>query len=312
MLDLDLDVTDIPIVEVATDSLLPGFSPRLAAHSEQNVRLLMEVDGALPPILVLRKTNQVIDGMHRLLAARRRGQEKIAVRYYDCDEASAFVLAVRANVAHGLALSLSERKAAAGRILRCYADWSDRRIARATGLSDKTVATIRGYIHGEVEEASRRIGLDGRARAVNAVARRREVASLFAEEPGLSLRHVAKRTGVSPETVRLAKLRASRTDTRPASAARAGAEAPNPQLCLAILVKDPALRSTDAGRLLLRTLSAFPQISREAEQLLDVVPVHDLAAFARLAAANAQLWQELAEGAGRRLQPGGESGSLVF
>ena len=55
----------------------------------------------LSPILVRRCTNQVIDGVHRLIAARRRGQETIALRYFDGDEASAFVLAVSMNVAHG-------------------------------------------------------------------------------------------------------------------------------------------------------------------------------------------------------------------
>jgi hypothetical protein len=81
--------------------------------------------------------------MHRLLAARRRGQETIAARYVDGDEASAFVLAVSANVAHGLPLPLRDRKVAAARILGSHAHWSNRRIALAAGLSDKTVAAIR-------------------------------------------------------------------------------------------------------------------------------------------------------------------------
>jgi DNA-binding CsgD family transcriptional regulator len=137
--DLDL----LPVVEVPISWLLPGLSPRLAGEDERNVRLLTEVSAPLPPLLVHRSTHRVIDGMHRLLAARRRGEEKIAVRLYDCDDADLFVLAVDANVAHGLPLTLNDRAAAADRILETHPGWSDRRIAAKVGLPDRAVGSIR-------------------------------------------------------------------------------------------------------------------------------------------------------------------------
>src|ERR1022692_4411066 len=79
------------------NSLLSSDSPRIegldAAHAER----LAEVEGELPPILVQRSTMRVIDGMHRLGAARIRGHEKILVQFVDCDEFDAFLVAVAAG-----------------------------------------------------------------------------------------------------------------------------------------------------------------------------------------------------------------------
>ena len=52
---------------------------------------------------------QIIDGMHRLHAAVMRGQDKIPAWFLDCDEKDIFVIAVQANTAPGLPLSLTER-----------------------------------------------------------------------------------------------------------------------------------------------------------------------------------------------------------
>jgi hypothetical protein len=307
MHELELKTRDLPIVDVAIDALLPGFSPRLAGQSEENIKLLSELDQPLPPLLVHRQTNRVIDGMHRLLAARRRGRDTISVRYYDGDESSAFVLAVSANVAHGLPLPLKDRKVAAGRIVRSHGHWSDRRIAAVTGVSDKTVAVIRrqnvprGSAHPDL-----RVGQDGRMRALDAESRRIEVARLLAEESGSSLRRVAERAGVSPETVRAVKADMARvaagTGVRRQSVVRRVDS--DPRRCLHVLANDPSLRSTDTGRLLLRILSTFPVLEREADQLVDGVPAHDLVYMQRLALAHADVWRRLAERAALRAHEG--------
>jgi hypothetical protein len=41
---------------------------------------------------------------------------------------------MKLNAAHGLPLSLADRKAAARRILGSYSDWSDRSIAAIAGI----------------------------------------------------------------------------------------------------------------------------------------------------------------------------------
>jgi hypothetical protein len=303
MRDTDIEIESIPVVEVPTSSLLLGFSPRLAGPSEENVDRLAELDRPLPPILVLRSTHQVIDGVHRLLAAQQRGQQMIAVRYYDGDEDSAFVLAVSANVTHGLPLSLNDRKTAAARILGRHAEWSNRRIAVVTGLSDKTVGAIR-VRSGPVgaQSAMVRIGLDGRARPVEAASWSRKTTGLLADEPPGSLRRIANVAEMSPGTVGAVKADSNRAVSRSGGRRDAASRTVglDPQQWLDILVKDPAMRSTDAGRLLLRTLSTVPVIERNIDKLVDCLPEHDLALFQRLALANADVWRRLADSATSR------------
>ncbi|MEE3922534.1 ParB/RepB/Spo0J family partition protein [Micromonospora sp. BRA006-A] len=109
-------------------------SPRLAGEDDLHAQTLAETDAPLPPILVHRGTMRVIDGMHRLRAAVLRGETQIAARLFDGTVEAAFVLAVQANVTHGLPLSLADREAAAQRILRSHPHWSDRAVATAAGL----------------------------------------------------------------------------------------------------------------------------------------------------------------------------------
>lgn len=295
VMQIDTDINAIPVVEVDTVSLLPGFSPRLAGCVEANVDLLAEVGRPLPPLLVHRATHRVIDGMHRLLAARQRGQSTIAVRYYDGDEDDAFVLAVSANVTHGLPLSLDDRRAAAVRILMSHGQWSNRRIALVTGLSDKTVAAIRvrSDLSG-AQGADTRVGLDGRVRPV-AVARRGDVTAQLTQGPPAFAQRAAERAGES--AVGGAGDSAGR-GRRPAGS--------DLRQSLQALVNDPALRSTDAGRLLLRTLGTVPVIEREIDRLVECVPGHDAASFRILALANAELWRRLAERVAARQVPTAE------
>jgi ParB-like chromosome segregation protein Spo0J len=303
MRDTHVEIESIPVVEVPTRSLLLGFSPRLAGPSEENVHRLAELDRPLPPVLVLRSTNQVIDGTHRLLAAQRRGQQMIAVRYYDGDEDSAFVLAVSANVTHGLPLSLNDRRAAAARILGRHAEWSNRRIAVVTGLSDKTVGAIRAR-SGPVgaQSAVARIGLDGRSRPVEAASWSHRATGQLADEPPVSLRQIANVAEASPGTVRETEADSNRGAGRSGGRREAASRTVGLDLqqWLDILVKDPALRSTDAGRLLLRTLSTVPVIERNIDKLIECLPEHDLALFQRLALANADVWRRLADSATSR------------
>jgi len=145
---------------------------------------------------------QVIDGMHRLRAAVIRGESKIWVRFVDCDEKDIFVIAVQANTAHGLPLSLAERKRAAARIIGLYPHWSDRLIASASGLSHKTVGAIRGPATGENSQLQARTGHDGRVRALSSAVGRMAAANFLQANPGASLQQVANAVGISPGTAR--------------------------------------------------------------------------------------------------------------
>jgi hypothetical protein len=185
---------------IAIDALRFGFSPRFAPEDEAHVAALSETIDRVPPILVLRDTNEVIDGVHRTLAAAKVGRREIAATYFDGTPQDAFVQAVGANVTHGKPLTLAEREAAAARILRDDATWSDRRLAGVCGLSPTSVARIRHDTNVK-RAASGRVGRDGRRRPEDPGDQRRRIAETLRRDPSLSLRKVATAVGASPATV---------------------------------------------------------------------------------------------------------------
>lgn len=188
------------IFSVVIDSLLPAQSPRLAGEDEEHARRLAETEAALPPILVHRSTMRVIDGMHRLRAARYNGREKIDVRFFDGSEDEAFIQGVEENIAHGLPLSLADRKAAAERIMKLRPELSDRAIASRTGLAAKTVSTIRRRSSEHLPQSNVRVGADGRLRPLSGSEGRRRASEMIAARPDASLREIAKAAGVSVGT----------------------------------------------------------------------------------------------------------------
>ncbi|BCL13438.1 hypothetical protein GCM10017556_11770 [Micromonospora sagamiensis] len=71
-------------VSVPISALLPGYSPRPAGENPEHVQLSAAARD-LPPILVHRSTTRVIDRMHRLRAAKLRGDETIPVSFFEGD-----------------------------------------------------------------------------------------------------------------------------------------------------------------------------------------------------------------------------------
>ncbi|GGZ62327.1 hypothetical protein GCM10010387_64770 [Streptomyces inusitatus] len=286
----------------------------------------------LPPIVVHRATRRVIDGFHRLKAARLRGAETIEVRFFDGDEAEAFVLAVRLNVAHGLPLALVDRKRAAERIIATHPQWSDRRVASVTGISPGTVGDIRKRTVRPEPEA-RRVGQDGRVRPLDGSAGRMLAGELLTANPELSLRQVARAAGISPETARdvrnrlrngdelVPRQRRRRTPVvlrvaedeeiaaddsfggrgeltgRPSShrSARPRTDiAPDRAVLVKRLKADPALRFTETGRNLLRLLALHSLRNEEWDAIINNVPPHCSDIVADLARQFADLWSEFA------------------
>lgn len=164
---------------------------------------LAESESGWPAIVVHRASMTVVDGVHRLCAARMRGEERIAVRFFDGAVEDAALLAVAVNVTHGRALPVADRVAAAERMVVERPGWSDRAVAAVAGLSARKVAEVRRACGADTPVSGVRVGRDGRARAVGAgSAQAREVACrLLREEPGASLRQIARRAGLSPATV---------------------------------------------------------------------------------------------------------------
>ncbi len=202
-----VSLTDVT-VELAIDELTLGESVRGGGLNEAHVALLVEMAGQWSPILVWGEQNLVVDGWHRLAAARRLGLSRVPAMRFAGSKDDAYLESVRRNIVHGLPLSLEDRRRAACRVLERHADWSDRRIAALCGLSGKTVARLRrddpgaGRRTGVVVGIDRRIGQDGKIRPVRPGDVRDRVNRALDENPGSSLRRIAAAAGASPETVR--------------------------------------------------------------------------------------------------------------
>lgn len=311
---------------VPISSLLPSDQLRMNGENREHVNVLAQVDGPLPPILVHRPSMRVIDGMHRLRAAQCRGQTEITVQFFHGTEQDALVLAVEANIAHGLPLTLAERKAAAARIIVSHRQWSDRKIASVTGLAPSTVGALRKFSTGVAGHANTRIGRDGSERPLDAAAGRAHVVKLMAEKPDASIREIARIAGVAPSTahdvrnrlregkdpVPLRKHGGRRTTSfpepdddvpGPRCGAVQSARNGSGSLPLDHLKLDPALRYSEAGRALLRLLQAQTVIEQASTTLVTAVPAHTAKAVAELAHRAAETWRSFAAQLEQRCGP---------
>jgi ParB-like chromosome segregation protein Spo0J len=199
-------------VVVAVAELETGSAFREGGLCPEHVERLVALGGAWPPIVVMRRGGVVVDGAHRVEAARRLGIARLEAVFFDGGADDAFVEFVRRNVAHGLLLTLPERKHAAVRVLQAHRGWSDRRVAELCGLSPKTVARLRGESAARPTEENAqldrevRVGRDDRVRPVQRGSVRARVLEALREQPDASLRTIAGAVGVSPETVRLVRM----------------------------------------------------------------------------------------------------------
>jgi len=329
--------------------LVLGIHVRSGRVNEDHVAALTDAVGPLPPIVVHASTMTVIDGVHRLHAARAQGQDQIEAIMVDCDAASAYLLAVCLNGRHGLPLSRADRRAAVGRILRLCWDWSDRRIAAVAGVSPKTVGAVRRCSTEELPQSNIRRGADGRERPLDTTDGRRRALEILTDQPNASLRQVAEAVGMALSTVQDVRRR-----TRPRSEAAPGGprpaapapreEPPSPHPAavpltvasspgvlpeqpvtdnswdpppqsgtgeqraaappgtypldlpqvLKILVGDPSVRCSDAGRTIHRLLSVHTLGVTGFERLAHAVPAHRRGTFAHLARQCADNWLRFA------------------
>ncbi len=306
----------IPIKDLA-----PSITPRERAENSAHVHLLAELDGEVDPILVHRPTMRVIDGAHRVRAAMLRGRTEIAARFFEGSDEDAFVLAVQLNVGHGLPLTLNERRAAARRIVLSHPHWSDRAIAKRTGLNPKTVGRIRDQSDVETVAEGRRVGSDGKSRPVSSVEARRSAAALLLANPKISLREVSRKSGLSVGTVRDVRKRVDQgQDPVPERLRRQGGkgavipaaavsalrstgrvsqvsertDAGNAGELVRKLARDPSLRATEAGRVLLRMLMVTEVDRDQWEEILRTIPGHCAPLVRSVVLQRAQHMRELA------------------
>ncbi|MFE7462573.1 ParB/RepB/Spo0J family partition protein [Streptomyces sp. NPDC057499] len=298
------------------DALQYADSPRSAGVDPEHVQKLARSTASLPPIVVHWPTLRVVDGVHRVHAARLRGDDRIDVRYFEGSAGDAFVEAVRLNTSRGLPLTRVDRAAAVSRILSTHPHWSDRLIASAAGVTAGTVAAMRKRSTNQGEQLNTRKGRDGKLRPVDPAEGRRRAGLLLAERPDATLRQIAADAGIALATARDVRERIRRgedpvprrfrgpeeaTDigglAQPTAAdVVSGAAEADMGLLITQLRKDPSLRLTEAGRALLQMLSAPLLLQGDrAHLLVDAVPGHRTASVVRAARGCAQRWLEFAE-----------------
>ncbi|MFJ6805884.1 ParB N-terminal domain-containing protein [Streptomyces anulatus] len=312
---------DTPLTFVPVDQVTETRLVRVAGSSPDHVSALAQCPDALPPILVHRPTMRVIDGVHRLRAAKLRGYATIGVRFVDGTEEDAFVLAVSTNVTQGLPLTLADRTAAASRILSSHPHFSDRLIASTAGLSTKTVAAIRQRATGETTQLHARLGRDGKVRPLDASHGRMMASQAISNNPDLSLRAIARIAGISVGTARDVRERMRRGENpippRYRLSAEHGTEINTPEnnapgnntgedsrtsgttraerdRFLLSLRTDPSLRFSEIGRALLRLLDANTLDAAQWDRLAGAVPQRWSPVVAGLAMDCAADWSALA------------------
>ncbi len=302
-----------------TSALLPADSPRLDGEDAEHTKMLAESGAKLPPVIVHRDTMRVIDGMHRLGAAMLRGDELIEVRFFEGSAQEAFVLAVKANIAHGRPLSLADRTTAAERIIQDNPTWSDRSIAAAVGLGARTVGTIRRrcVAASDNQDAPKvRVGRDGRVRPVDNTEGRAKAAEFIKNQPEASLREIAKSAGVSPTTARDVRNRIQcgidpvqvRGARKPASTNHTNlpvARTVRPHALATMLYglqRDPSLRFNESGRTVLRWVLTRAAHYEEWRKISGDVPTHCAFILADVARRLADEWNHIAEELDKRTQ----------
>jgi hypothetical protein len=282
--------------------------------------------GELPAILVQKSSLRIVDGMHRIEAAKLHGEESINARFVDCSDDEAFLLAVKSNTLHGLPLSRADRIAGAKRILEGHGDWSDRAVAAATGLSAKTIASLRHHSGGEDKDLDKRLGRDGKWRPVTGIEGRKRAAEYLAVRPDASVREVAREADVSLGTVHdvRAKLRrgldptavgrrSSQDQAANGSAGDAGRDRPSPRNGTRLytrrpsslapswseispkLATDPTIRYTENGRTFLRWMASRIMQPDEWKEFVEAVPTHWTEEISLLAESVSGAWRDFAD-----------------
>jgi len=122
------------------------LQPRIKINDE-TVEIYANTFEQLPPIVIFQiegaKGWYLVDGWHRFAAARKLGLAEIEVikETGTWDEAKEY--AFDANIKHGLALSLAERKKAAELKLILHTERSNSWIAEECGIDAETVKSLR-------------------------------------------------------------------------------------------------------------------------------------------------------------------------
>jgi len=142
----DLIMKTLPLDQIITT---PAELSRVGPDKDTLMRYvdLTETGGQLPPVTVFQDGNTfwLADGRHRLEARKRVGYLDIEAEIKVGSERDAQLYAFSANLSHGLASNISDRKKVARLLLedKVWKDFPNRKIGEICGLSHTTIGAIR-------------------------------------------------------------------------------------------------------------------------------------------------------------------------
>lgn len=294
------------VVEVLLSDLRLGFSPRTVGVDHDHAYRLREVLDLCPPILVQAGTNKVIDGRHRWSAAAGLKRTSIRAVVVDLADEDAAARAIAENNAHGLPLTLADRKSAARKIIVAGSTWSDSRIAEVCGLNNKTVADMRPRPTKENAKLDSRVGKDQKSRPTDPGSRREVAAKLIIAKPDASLREVAEATGLSPTTVADVRKRVEADEpVVPPKLTAVPSPPPGVRVADVLVVipkwtEDDACLRTAEGRAFASWFGRIVTATEKALDHVDGVPAEHVELVTRMARHNAEIWNQFANRLRRR------------
>jgi hypothetical protein len=153
----------LPLEQIVID---PALQPRVDGIDPDHVRMLETVPESWTPLVAVMADGQYVltDGFHRYASAQNLGLEVVTVDVVAMpSNGDLKALAFSLNAKHGRPLSLTDRRAEAGRLLLAHPEVSNLEVSRRVGLSPTTVAAIRTRLEeaDAIAPLPERIGADG-------------------------------------------------------------------------------------------------------------------------------------------------------
>lgn len=125
----------------------------------------MGVGASFPAVVVFGPDSKgsfwLADGFHRCAAAERAGLLEVAADIRQGGRKDALLFAASANAGHGLRRTNADKRKAVSLVLAACPRWSDRKIAEAVGVDNKTVGAARkaaAPANGEIPQGEAQAG----------------------------------------------------------------------------------------------------------------------------------------------------------
>lgn len=142
------EVMILPIVQLHSHPLAVELLPPQAQDEYEALAADIEEQGILHPLLVVKGDGgyAVVDGLHRLDAARALGLKEVPVVVLEPTSDKDLLKAVLSPNTLRRHLKSEQKWALVGKVLKMHPDYSNRLVARLTGVSHPTVGKVRRAI----------------------------------------------------------------------------------------------------------------------------------------------------------------------